>query len=240
MQHEGIYWYMLSRYSFRFNRLADSSIARFWLWFGLATGLFGAFLCLSFELLEASNGKQELITSIDRYPESILLQLRTPKLNEVAINVTALGSATVISIFILISVLLLLLKRRFALVLHLLIAAIGSAISTFLVKSHFERPRPNVLTHLIDVQGYSYPSGHSLSSAAVYFTFAVLLCNWFKKISERTLIIGITLLLIFIIGFSRVYLGVHYVSDVTAGILLGISWASILGAISCFLKRNEK
>lgn len=222
-----------------FKRLIGNSNARLWLWFGLATGLFGAFLSLTSELHEASNGKQELITSVDLYSESILRQLRNPILNGIAIDVTGLGSATVVSIFISVAVLLLLLKRKFGPLLYLLVAAIGSAALTMLLKSYFERPRPNILLHLVDVQGYSYPSGHSLTSAAVYFSFAVLLCNWFKKIGERILILGITLLFISMIGLSRVYLGVHYVSDVAAGILLGISWASIMGAVSsCFGKSD--
>ncbi len=230
---------MFRRKFFKFKRLAASSNSRRWLWFGLATGLFGAFLSLTSELHEASNGNQELITYVDLYSESILRQHRNPVLNGIAIDVTALGSATVVSIFILIAILLLLLKRKFGPVLHLLVAAVGSAVLTVLLKSYFERSRPTILEHLVDVQGYSYPSGHSLTSAAVYFSFAVLLCNWFKRVSERILILGVTLLFISMIGLSRAYLGVHYVSDVAAGILLGISWASIMGAVSsCFGKSD--
>lgn len=100
---------------------------------------------------------------------------------------------------------------------------------------HWDRPRPDFLIRLVNVEGYSYPSGHSLSGAAVYFTLAILLCQE----SRSFIVLSFASLLIFLISLSRVYLGVHYISDVMAGVLLGIAWAALLGAAISFFEEYD-
>lgn len=186
---------------------------------------------LTSEMLEASAGATELIGSIDRGLFAILKEYRTPRLTEAVLNISALGSGIVLSIFVSTLCLLFLSVGQKHFALQLVIAALGSAILTWVLKSHFERVRPSLIEHLTFADGYSYPSGHSLSSASVYFTLAIILNNISLARSSKLILISMLLLIILAIGFSRIYLGVHYFSDITAGILLGIAWASLVGAL---------
>jgi undecaprenyl-diphosphatase len=210
----------------------ENKYAQFCLWLGFAAFFLGSFVIVTTEIQEASSGETEFITTLDKFPLSTLERIRNPQLNAIAVDLTALGSVTVVSVFLLISSILLLIKKKYKIAIHLAASGMGAAFLTWALKSFFERPRPNGLHHLVEVQGYSYPSGHSVAAAAVYFTFAILLCSLFHKWTERITIVGIALFFIFLVGLSCVYLGVHYVSDILAGILIGIAWASLLGAVS--------
>ena len=214
--------------------------ARYWLWLALAALTGGAFLILSSEVCEATAGQPELIAKIDLACASLASEARTPALTQAFICLTALGSATTVSLFVLGAAVLLGMNRRYDQVAHLLIAAAGSALLAFLLKSHFKRPRPDNLVHLVKAQGFSYPSGHSLASAAVYFTFAVLLCRSFQKPLEKARIVLLSLVFIALIGLSRAYLGVHYISDVVAGLLVGIGWAALLVGLASLFESRKK
>ena len=222
-----------------FKKLILNRFVSFWLWAGFASFFLGGFLIITSEVQEASSGQPELIGTIDHSVVSFLLNFRNPRLNDFAVDITALGSGTVVTIFVFVASILLLLKKRNRETIHLVFAAVGSGLLTSMMKSYFERPRPDGLVHLVNVDGYSYPSGHSLTSAAVYFTFAVLICNSFQQWSRRWIIIGLFLIIIFLVGLSRVYLGVHYISDVLAGIFVGVGWAALLGAIRSYLERRK-
>lgn len=208
--------------------------ARIWIWISFATSLFGVFLFVTSEVREATSGEIELIGTLDRTLLELAGTLRSPKLNEAAVNITALGSGTVLGIFVCVVILFLCLKRRYLDTAQILGAALGSAALSYVMKAYFERPRPILLSHLVEVQSYSYPSGHSLSGSAVYFTFSVLLFLNFKTRIERSVAIGASLIVISLISISRIFLGVHYLSDVIAGVLVGIGWASALAAFRVF------
>lgn len=223
-----------------FQKILSNKNFKLWFWIGLSALFLGSFVILTSEVQEAAAGRRELIAAIDKFPYLYLEKLRSPRLNEVALNLTALGSVTVVSIFIFSVSFLMFLKKKFSSLLYLIVAGLGSAFFTWAMKSFFERSRPSMISHLVVVQGYSYPSGHSLASSAVYFSFAVLLCNIFPNKLERILIIAISLFFIVLIALSRVYLGVHFVSDVLAGVFIGIGWASVLGAFHSFLQLRRK
>lgn len=213
---------------------------RLWFWIALTAVFLAMFLIFSSEVLEASSGEPELIGQVDKLAAELVGTLRNPALNAMAVDVTALGSATVLSIFILVSSSLLVFKRRFAEAIHIVTAAAGAAVISWMMKSYFERARPVTLPHLVDVQGYSYPSGHSLASAAVYFTFAALLFHQFKHKNARFILVFFALALIGLIALSRIYLGVHYASDTIAGVLLGTGWAAALAAANEFLLTRRR
>ncbi len=214
---------------------ADKKI-RIWLWIGFTSLFLGAFLVVTTEVQEAAAGHPELIGVIDNLPSHFLSHIRNPRLNGIAVDLTALGSGTVVALFVLATAILMSFRKRYFQILHLLVATLGSAILTVVMKFYFERPRPEASMRLVHVDGYSYPSGHSLVSAALYFTFAIFLCQDFNKPVQRTLIIGFSLIFIFLIATSRVYLGAHYISDVIAGVLLGVGWASLLGVASTYFQ----
>lgn len=104
---------------------------------------------------------------------------------------------------------------------------LGSAASAVL-KLAYDRPRPDVVAHLVDVQTASFPSGHAMNSAVVYLTMAALLARGQKKHGPRIYILGVGIMLTLMIGLSRIYLGVHWPTDVLVGWIFGASWAALL------------
>ncbi|CAN5623629.1 phosphatase PAP2 family protein [soil metagenome] len=210
-----------------------------WLLLGLSALLAGIFLVLTSEMLEATAGQNELIGRIDHALLESLARLRTPALNEAAINLTALGSGVALTIIVSLASAVLFLMKFWRPAFQLIFSGFGSAILTYALKSHFERARPEILSHVVDVAGYSYPSGHSLSSAAVYFTIAILCGEQIASHAGRAVAVLLMVTLIIAIGVSRLYLGVHYFSDVSAGILLGVAWAALLASIAAMLPQRK-
>ena len=156
------------------------------------------------------------------------------------IDITALGGTTVLTLFAILAISFLLLRGRWRQALLAAFATGGGAIMGKLLKSLFARPRPEVVPHLVEVTSLSFPSGHSMNSAIVYLTLAVLLARSFTERKLRAFTIGVAVLLVLTIGFSRIYLGVHYPSDVLAGWSIGAAWALVMGLIATVLQRQHK
>jgi undecaprenyl-diphosphatase len=112
--------------------------------------------------------------------------------------------------------------------LQLLLASSGAGICVNVGKHFVARSRPGAQHALIKSIGYSFPSGHALSSAAIYLTLALCVGRRIRSPRWRAAVFAAAGMLIFAIGLSRVYLGVHFPSDVFSGILLGLSWALFL------------
>lgn len=149
---------------------------------------------------------------------------RTPQLDQAMFLVTFLGNVEVIAVVTIIAAVLLLLlgwKRDAALV---LVAVTSSVLFVLLLKLLVGRTRPPVEDARIIQCGFSFPSGHSAVSAVLYGTLAYLLMRSVRRLRWRVLIGTATTLLVLAIGLSRVYLGVHYPSDVLAGRAVGTLW----------------
>lgn len=150
-------------------------------------------------------------------------------LTEAALDITSLGSNTVELLVSASTVALLVSSRKYAATVQLVAAAAGSNILIPLAKSMFERARPPVAERLTEASGFSFPSGHALSAAAVYLTIA-----WIASRSAerrcRLAIFGVAGVVIVLVAASRVYLAVHYPSDVLGGLSLGSAWALALAA----------
>lgn len=199
------------------KKIIQTAGLRKWLWLGFVTLLLGTFIVLSSEVREFNLGQPELIGEIDQVVLEWIVKLRTPQLNQIAVDITALGSVTVLTVIVLITSLLFIFQKRFLMAWHLITAGLGSTVLTSLLKNYFERSRPEELFRLVNVQGYSYPSGHSVAASAVYFTLAILACETVKSTRAKSVLVILFSLLILIVGSSRIYLGVHYFSDVSAG-----------------------
>jgi undecaprenyl-diphosphatase len=102
---------------------------------------------------------------------------------------------------------------------------------TLATKDIIERIRPAQAQQLIAVSGFSYPSGHSLSTAALYLTIAIIACRNVENRGARAAIFIAVSLVVMMVGASRVYLGVHYATDVVSGISLGAAWALLLAGV---------
>ena len=108
----------------------------------------------------------------------------------------------------------------------LVVIAAGSAALPWLVKLIVARPRPT-FEHLQQLSSLSFPSEHTTQAAAIYLTIAILLSKGLNR-GLRQLVIVLALLIAVVVAWSRVYLGVHYPSDVAAGLVLGWSWALLV------------
>ena len=155
-----------------------------------------------------------------------------------AFDLTALGGPTVLSLTVLAVVGFLVLQGMYRNALFVLLASAGGWLLNDLLKEVFARPRPNVVPHLRQVMSLSFPSGHALTSAAIYLTLGALL----MRVAERRLVkfycMFVAMLATLLVGATRVYLGVHYPTDVLAGWLIGISWALFCWLLEKSIERS--
>ena len=146
-------------------------------------------------------------------------------LEKFAIDLTSLGGHAVLTVLVTIACGYLLLADRRGTAALLAGSAVGAALLSHGAKLLFDRTRPDVVTHLVEVATPSFPSGHALLSAGIYLTLGALLARQFPPGPLRRYVIGVAAGLALLIGLSRVYLGVHWPSDVLAGWLAGSLWA---------------
>lgn len=160
-------------------------------------------------------------------------------LEQTAIDWTALGGVPVLCLLLLISIGYLLLIRRPRTAVFLLLATSGGIALSFYLKTVFYRPRPDFLQHLANVSTTSFPSAHAMASCVVYLTIGSLLAHTTPVRREKHYFMGAAALLTIVIGLTRVYLGVHFPSDVVAGWAIGLVWVLICHAIMIQLQRRH-
>jgi undecaprenyl-diphosphatase len=180
-------------------------------------------------------------TDTDSIDRTILLGLRTSDLSDpvgpawleyALINLSALGSGVVVAVLALAVAGFLLLDGRPRYALLVIVCVAGTWIAMDLLKGAFGRERPDVVPHLVEEHGLSFPSGHSMTAAAVYLTLAELLARTLDKRRLRIYTIAVAATIALLVGFTRVFMGVHYPSDVLAGWAIGVSWALLLGVVT--------
>lgn len=165
----------------------------------------------------------------------ILLALRRPGdlatpigprwLQETARDITALGGFTVLFLVVGLAAILLWLHRRRAQSIGLVAAVVAGELAAQAIKTLIGRARPDLVPHLDLVYSSSFPSGHSTLSPIVYFTLAGIVSAGERGKTPKLLLIGGAVLLVAAIGVSRIYLGVHWPTDVLAGWALGTAVA---------------
>jgi undecaprenyl-diphosphatase len=147
-----------------------------------------------------------------------------------ALDVTALGSVTVLTGAIIATLGYLLMRRFYSALWLVLAASIGGELLSAGLKWLFDRPRPDAQWRIVDAMTASFPSGHAMLGAIVYLTLGALLARLEPRHRMKAYIIAASMLLVMFIGLSRVYLGVHYATDVLAGWCAGLAWA-----LACWL-----
>lgn len=143
--------------------------------------------------------------------------------------VTQLGGATFLLTVTIVAALVLLLKRRIAHAALMGAALVGGEGLNMALKAAFERPRPSFSEPLATAAGYSFPSGHAMVALTVYGALAFVTATSVKSRRAQALIPVAAAVLVLAIGFSRLYLGVHYVSDVLAAYGAGLAWLTVCG-----------
>lgn len=174
------------------------------------------------------------------FDQALLLSMRNPAdlsdpigpgwVEEIGRDITAMGGNAVLTLLTLAVVGYLLLdgKRRMALV--LVVATLGALGVSTLLKNTIDRARPDLVPHHTQVYTASFPSGHSMLSASTYLTMGALLARAQRRKRMKAYILLVAIIATLLVGFSRIYLGVHWPTDVLAGWTAGAAWA-----IGCWL-----
>lgn len=146
-------------------------------------------------------------------------------LKQAMLDVTALGGETVLVVAVLATTGFLALGRRWLTLGLVLGGTISGSLLVAMFKDMVGRARPVLIDHLVDVWSASFPSGHAANSAIVYLTIALIVMQIVERRAARLYLVAVAALLVGAIGVSRVYLGVHFPSDVIAGWSFGTLWA---------------
>ena len=154
-----------------------------------------------------------------------------PMVEHAMLEITFLGTGLVVMTIVVISSLFLFLTRHRYSAALLVFATAGGLILNNLLKASFDRPRPQIFQWGTHVLSSSFPSGHAMSATVVYSMVAYLAARLEAKRWVRWLVMLVATLLIIVIGGSRVYLGVHFPSDILAGVLIGFAWAGFCMAM---------
>ena len=173
-----------------------------------------------------------------RRPENPAIPLGPSWFPEVARDVTALGSGVDLTLACTTLVGYLCLNRRFRAAGYL-IASVGSGLLLCrLLKDLFVRRRPTAVAHLTHFDPESFPSGHSMGSAVVYLTLGGIISRQFGGWVTKAYFLSVALVITLLVGLSRIYLGVHYPSDVLAGWAAGSLWSSACTQAARWLQRQ--
>lgn len=184
------------------------------------------------------------------FDRAILLALRSPDDPGLTVgpgwlagsirDITSLGGFTVITLVTVLSVLYLLAARKVRNAVIISLAISLGALAESGLKLMFSRARPDVVPHLVDVQTMSFPSGHAMMSAITYLTLGAMLARAQPTWQLRAFTFGAGLFLTLLIGVSRVFLGVHWPTDIIAGWTVGGAWALAVWTIADALNRRRK
>lgn len=173
-----------------------------------------------------------------RTPQDASVPVGPAWLHNVCLDISALGGGAVLTLMSVLVIGYLLLLRHYHAILLLLAAALGGMGLNSFLKRFFGRERPDIVPHLSDVASASYPSGHSMLSAIVYLTLGVMLAQAVKPWSLKVYFVGAALLLSFLIGLTRIYLGVHYPTDVVGGWTVGTAYAVFCAMVASWLQQR--
>jgi undecaprenyl-diphosphatase len=184
------------------------------------------------------------------FDTAILLAFRNPAdladpigpwwVEEMVKDITSLGSTAVLTLITLFALGYLLIERKYGAALFSLVAIGGGTLLGSLLKLGFDRPRPDLVAHAAQVYTASFPSGHALGSAVTYLTLGALLARVEPRTPIKLYLLAVAVVLTLLVGVSRVYLGVHWPTDVLAGWSIGAAWALSCWLIATWLQRRGK
>ena len=210
-----------------------------WLLVGVGVSLLlWGFLALASEVMEGDT------RTLD---DKILLALRRADdpsrpigpawLETSLLDLTSIGGPTVLGLVVASVAGYLVLQTRYRTALVIVATAASGEVANFAMKHLFLRARPEVVPHLREVSSTSFPSGHAMESAIIYLTLGAMLMRLAERRITKVYCIGMAVFVTLLVGISRVYLGVHYPTDVVAGWMFGFFWASVCWIVA---KRFEK
>jgi len=183
---------------------------------------------------------QPFLERFDQHAMQAIHAHDTRALTRLAVTLSFIGSPTALIPAVGIAALVLWrlhLHRNAVLV---IIANGGAALMDTVLKLHFRRIRPDVPWALVTEHSFSFPSGHSVGAVVLYGTITYIVWNHLRDLTQRAAVIASALLLIAGIGASRVYIGVHFPTDVLAGYLVGVIWLLTIIGADQYVTRDEE
>ncbi len=206
---------------------------------GAIGGLIWAFVSIAEEVMEGETRK---------WDEMLLLGLRDSAdpskpwgplwVQEMARDFTALGGIAVLALVTAAAIGYLLLVRKSHSALVVLLAVAGGQLCSTLLKMGFDRARPDLVPHGSFVTSASFPSGHAMMSAVTYLTLGALLASVHSPVRVKSYLLALALVLTLLVGVSRIYLGVHWPTDVAAGWAVGAAWALLSSLAMRWLQKR--
>ncbi len=205
----------------------------------LGAGGIWAFVELADEVVEGETASLDraLLLAL-RSPTDLSDPLGPPWVEELFRDFTALGGVGVLTLLTLAVAGFLLLDRSIRAAMLVLASVGGGFVSSMLLKQFFDRPRPDLVSHGSFVYTASFPSGHSMMAAVTYLTLGALLARVQPQRPAKAYLLVLTVLLTLLVGISRVYLGVHWPTDVLAGWAAGATWALLCWLAARWLQRR--
>lgn len=204
----------------------------------IGTGVWG-FVSIADEVIEGDSRQLD---------EAILLSMRSAEdrsdpigpswFEEAGRDVTALGSVAALSIFTAAFAGYLYIKKQPWIAVFVVAAIVTGTVVSTAMKSGFDRPRPDLVPHETEIYTKSFPSGHSAMSSLVFLTLGAVMARAERDRSTRVFLIVLPVLLSVLVGISRVYMGVHWPTDVLAGWLFGITWAAASWLVFRFIQHR--
>ena len=182
------------------------------------------------------------------FDETVLLALRDQKnpsypigpawLQVMFRDITSLGGYALVVLISLAVIGYLLMDGKRGAAVWVLVSVGGGAVLSNLLKLAIERPRPGLVAHMVEVNTTSFPSGHATLAAVTYLTLGALLSRVEARRRAKIYVLTVAVALTVLIGVSRIYLGVHWPTDVLAGWCVGAAWAMLCWRIALALQRS--
>lgn len=184
--------------------------------------------------------EKEPIVLFDKTLAATIMETSDPAAVKVFGIITVLGDPLILVAITGVVGFFLSLQGRWVLLSGWLVSVGGSALGNLMLKAVFERPRPEVIfPHVPEAAGWAFPSGHAMNSVIVYGMLTYFLSRQFKRLGTKAGVL-IALGTVLAVGFSRVYLGVHYLSDVLAGYTAGLFWLALCISALEMVAKPEK
>lgn len=204
----------------------------------IISGLILAFLQIADEMIEGE---------MEAFDNTILMWFRDPTnvdqvigpewVHEMVRDITALGSFSLLGLIVMVVCICLVLNRMRSAAVLVLVSVIGGTILSTVLKMSYNRPRPDLAAMSTQFTS-SFPSGHAMLSAVTFLTLGAVLARLAPTRALQIFSIGIAIFLTLTVGMSRIYMGVHFPSDVLAGWCLGAAWALLCSTVAMVLQRR--
>jgi undecaprenyl-diphosphatase len=206
----------------------------------LIAGALWLFVAVADEVVEGDSLAFDRAILLSLREPSDLVELKGPIwFQHAARDITSLGGGTVLTLISAAAIGFLLLTRKFAPAILVAASVCGGAVLSSALKMAFARARPDIVPHVVEVYSASFPSGHAILATTTYLTLGTLLAEVQSNRPVKLYLLGWAVLLSLAIGVSRVYLGVHWPTDVLAGWCVGSAWALSCGLVALWIQKKR-